>query len=395
MKNKWLNFFYGSVKLKVQGRGVERFINACLRNGIYIWSVRKQSENTATFFILLKDVPRMRTVVRKSECKIFFIGRSGFPFLVKRTIKNSGFVIGLLLFFTVVFLLSNMVWDMRVQGAKPETEYRILKELKQMGVERGAFQFLLAPPETIQQKLTERIETITWVGVELKGTTFYFQVVEKKKPKEPEKIPVRHLVAKKKAVITNMFVEEGQPLVSVHDYVTKGQVLVSGIIGTEGKTKLVPARGKIFGETWYKSSVVLPLNAVFHVFTGKYIEKDYITGKFFSIPVKGFKNPQFKHYKIEKQKKAFRFWRWELPIFYERVIYRETEEVKRTYSWNEAFQKAKEIARNELKTKLEEDASIKGEKVLHAVRENGKVKVEIHYQVIENIAIPQPIVQGD
>jgi similar to stage IV sporulation protein len=395
MKNQWLNFLSGSVRVKVQGRGVERFINACLRNGIFVWNVKKHSEDVATFFIFLKDVPNVRIVVRKSGYKLYFIGKNGLPFLLKKTLTNSGFFVGMCLFFIIVFLLSNMVWNIQIKGAKPETEYRILKELKQMGVEKGAFQFLVDDPETIQRKLTDRIETITWVGVELRGTTFYFQVVEKKQPKEPEKIGIRHLVAKKKAVITDMFVEEGQPLVSVHDHVTKGQILVSGIIGKEGQTKLVPARGKIFGETWYKSTVVLPLQTTFHVLTGKYVEKHYIKMKHFSIPVWGFKKPPFSHYKIDDQKKTFRFWRWELPIFYERVIYRETEEVKRSYSWEEALQKAKEIARKELKAKLEEDASIKEEKVLHATKENGKVRVEVHYQVIENIGIPQPIVQGD
>ncbi|MDQ7864118.1 hypothetical protein RCO48_32715 [Peribacillus frigoritolerans] len=34
-------------------------------------------------------------------------------------------------------------------------------------------------------------------------------------------------------------------------------------------------------------------------------------------------------------------------------------------------------------------------KILHESMENGKVKLSIHYQVIEDIAIGQPIIQGD
>ncbi|GGJ63055.1 hypothetical protein GGR02_001344 [Anoxybacillus voinovskiensis] len=395
MKNTWAHFFTGSVQVTIQGRGTERLVNACLRNGMTVWNVRKIGEDKLTFFMLLKDVPRLRPIVRQSECKLSFGRRSGFPFLLKKTFANFGFLLGIFLFLAVVFLLSNMVWGVHVQGAKPETEHRILKELKQMGVEKGAFQFLLDPPEIIQKKLTDRIDTLTWVGVELRGTTFYFQVVEKKQPKEPEQIPIRHLVAKKKAVITDLFVEEGQPLVSVHDHVEKGQLLVSGIIGKEGQTKFVPAKGKIFGETWYKSTVVLPLEAVFHVFTGKYVEKHYLSIQSFAIPVWGFQKLSFAHYETESQKRPLRFWKWELPIVYERVIYRETEQVKRSYSWNEAFQQAKKIARKELQAKLDDDASIKDEKVLHAEKENGKVKVEMYYEVHENIAQPQPIVQGD
>jgi similar to stage IV sporulation protein len=395
MKNQWLNYFSGTVKVKINGRGIERFINACLRNDIFIWKVKKHDEYTASFYMLLKDVSKIRHIARKSECKLYFIERSGMPFLIKKTLLNSGFLIGTVLFLFLFFLLSNMVWNIQVKGAKPETEHLIFKELQKMGIERGAFQFMIDDPETIQKKLTDRIEAITWIGVELKGTTFYFQVVEKNQPKPEKKTGVRHLVAKKKAVITDMFVEEGQPLVSVNDYVTKGQILVSGFIGKDGQTKTVPARGKIFGETWYKSTVVLPLQSTFQVFTGKYYEKHYLSFKNLSLPVWGFKKPTFSHYEIEQQKKPFRFWRWELPLFYERVIYREKEKVERNYSWEEAFQKAKEIARKELLSQLEDDASIKGEKILHQAKENGKVRLEMHYQVIENIGIPQPIIQGD
>jgi similar to stage IV sporulation protein len=395
MKNQWLNYFSGSVKVKIQGRGIERFINACLRNDIQIWKVKKHDEYTASFHMLLGDVSKIRAVARGSGCKLYFVGKSGMPFIIKKTLLNSGFLIGAFLFFFIIFLLSNMVWNIQVTGAKPETEYLVLKELKKMGVEKGAFQFMIDDPETIQRKLTDNIEAITWVGVELKGTTFYFQVVEKNQPKQVKKAGVRHLVAKKKAVITNMFVEEGQPLVSVNDHVSKGQILVSGFIGKEGHTKTVPARGKIFGETWYKSTVVLPLQTKFHVLTGKYYEKHYISFKNISLPVWGFKKPDFSQYEIDLQKKPLRFLSYELPIFYEQVIYREKEHVVRNYTWEEAFQKAKEMARKELLAKLDDEASIKGEKILHQAKENGKVRLEMHYQVIENIGIPQPIVQGD
>ena len=395
MKNQWMNILIGSVRVKAQGKGVERLLNACVRNDIVIWNVKKHSDHIVTFFIKLSDVKRLRIVARRSECKLYFVGKTGFPFFCKKALSNTGFLLGICLFFVIVFLLSNMIWGIEIKGAKPETEYRIWKELKRMGIEKGAFQFLVDDPETIQKKLTDRIDAITWVGVEWEGTTLYFRVVEKEQPEEPKKIGAQHLVAKKKAIITDMFVEEGQPLVSVHDHVTKGQLLVSGIIGKEGQTKLVPARGKIFGETWYKSTVVLPLDATFRVLTGKYMEKHYIKIGNISLPVWGWEKPKFTNYEINVQKRPFRFWKWDLPLYYERVIFRETEEVKRSYTWEEAFAKAKELAREELKEKLPDDASIKGEKVLHQTKENGKVVVEFHYQVIENIAIPQPIVQGD
>jgi len=395
MKNQWLNYFSGSIRVKIQGRGVERFINTCIRSEIQVWKVKKHNEETASFHILLRDVSKIRAVARANECKVYFIGRSGIPFLVKRIVLNLGFAIGTLLFLSTVFLLSNMVWDIKVEGANPETEHLVYKELEKMGVERGALQFLIDDPETIQRKLTNNIEAITWVGVELKGTTFYFQVVEKNQPKPPEKWGIGHIVAKKKAVITNMFVEEGQPLVSVNDHVVKGQVLVSGFIGKEGQTKSVPARGEIFGETWYKSTVTLPLKSTFDVLTGKFYEKHYIAFEKISIPVWGFQKPKFSNYKVDEQKRQLQFFNIKLPVYYKKIVYREKEQVARNYTLGEAIGKAKEAARKELLEKLGEEASIKGEKILHQSKENGKVRLDIHYQVIENIGIRQPIIQGD
>ena len=73
-----------------------------------------------------------------------------------------------------------------------------------------------------------------WCGVE--GTTYHLQVVEKNEPEKPEYFSPQHLVAKKKAVIVDMFVEEGQAVVDLYDHVEEGQLLVSGLIGKEGQT---------------------------------------------------------------------------------------------------------------------------------------------------------------
>jgi similar to stage IV sporulation protein len=395
VKNQWLNYLSGSVRVRVQGKGIERFINTLIRNGIYIWDVKKEEATVASFSILLRDVKKVRVLIRKAECKLFFIERNGAPFLLKKTGRNVGILFGTLSFLIIIFLLSNIVWNIEIDGAKPETEHRLRQELKKMGIERGAFQFAIDDVETVQRKLTNNIEAITWVGVEQRGTTFHFQVVEKNEPKRIERLSPRHLVAKKKAVITHVFVEEGQPIVTVHDHVVQGQLLVSGIIGKEGQTETVPARGKILGETWYKSTVVLPLQTTFYVMTGKYKETRYLRIGHLKIPIWWKNKKDFSSYETEIVQKHFRFLHWTLPMIYERVVWREKEKAIRHYSIEEAFWAAKEVARKELKNKLPDDAVIKGEKVLHQSKENGKVRIEMHYQVIEDISIPQPIIQGD
>ncbi|WP_456278241.1 sporulation protein YqfD [Bacillus sp. AK128] len=395
MKNHWTIFFNGHVKIKVVGTGIERFINECVRQNISIWEVTRHPDSSVTGSLPLKDVHKLRRIIRKSNCKLSFVGGRGLPFLFKKALYNSGFVIGFVSCLLLLFILSNMVWGIEIQGAKPETEHLIKKELQSIGVETGKFQFMVSNADEIQNHLSETINAITWVGVELKGTTFHFRVVEKNQPKEVEYFSPRHLVATKTAVITNMFVEEGQPMVAIHDYVQKGDLLVSGFIGQEGKIEVVSARGEIMGETWYDAKVTVPLKTTFNVLTGKSKTTQYIQLFNWDIPFWGFGKHEFKEFETTSEEKPFYFLKWKLPISYKKVIIRESEKVDRTYNKQEAIEVGLENGRNELKEQLNEQAKIKGEKVLHQSMENGKVKLTIHYQVIEEISTVQPIIQGD
>ncbi|RFU65752.1 sporulation protein YqfD [Peribacillus glennii] len=395
MKNQWTNFYTGYVIVKANGKGTERLINALLKKGIPIWDVKRAGTDSLVFCIDLKEVPKLRETVRSSDCKVTFISGKGGPFLLRRLLKNSGFLAGSLAFLVCLFVLSNMVWGIEIHNANPETEYAIRKELDKMGVKIGKVQFLLDDVDTIQRKLSDNVSALTWIGVELKGTTYHFQVVEKKQPKAEKKLSPQNLVAKKKATIADMFVEKGQPMIKVNDNVYKGQLLVSGIIGKEDTPKVVSARGVILGETWYNSTIEVPLKSNFSVFNGDEMTKHFLSIGNFSLPIWGFKDPGYKHFEKDTTVRPFHFLKWELPIGYKTETKRSKEDIVREYTPAQAHKEAAKMGRADLKKQLPADAEIKKEKILHTTNQNGKVKLIILYQVIENIAAGQPIIQGD
>jgi similar to stage IV sporulation protein len=395
MKNQWIHIFSGTVKVKLTGKGIERFLNQLTKNGVSIWNVRKHGSEAVTFYVNLQDVKKLRIPARDSNCKIRFLERAGGPFFLRKLWTNSGFFIGACLFLGLIMLLSNMVWGIEIRGANPATEHQIRKELDKMGISVGKMQFSIDNVESVQRELTDKIGALTWIGVELKGTTYHFQVVEKNEPKKAEVIGPRHLIAKRKAAIVKIFVEKGEPVVKVNDYVLPGQLLVSGLYGNEDDMKTVAASGEILGETWYSTKVELPLKSTFQVFNGsekrKYSLK--IAGR--TLPVWGFGDPDFKEYETEVNDHPIKFFKWELPLMVEKKTLREREEVTRIYSREEAVESAKELARKDIKNHLPENAIIKGEKILHQSIENDKVKLTTHFTIIEDIAVGQPISQGD
>ncbi len=395
MKNEWLRFFVGKVYVKLEGKGTERVLNELIRQGISLWNVKRVGTEAVTFYLSLRDLHNFRRAIRPFPCKASFIRGQGTPFLIKRSIKNAGFAIGTFLFFIIIMLLSNMVWGIQIEGASPQTEHQIRKELTNMGLKPGKLQFSLPNVEAIQQDLSYRMDNITWVGVELKGTTYHFQVVEKNVPEETEKIGPRNLVAKKEAVIVELFVEEGQPMVELNQFVKKGQLLVSGLIGKEEEYEKVPSKARIMGETWYKTDVTLPLKTDFEVFSGNETNKHMIMLGNFSVPIWGFGSPEYKNSVEETNEHPVKFMKWTLPITYVEKSIKEKENVTRQYSKEEAIQVAKELAQSNLEAQLPEEAEVLKQKILQQKVENGKVNLTIHFKVLEDIAIGQPIIQGD
>ncbi len=395
MKNQWLDVISGVVRVKVMGKGIERFLNQLTRSGIRVWNVKRHGTEAVTFQIKLVDVKKIRVPARSSECSIRFIERAGGPFFLRKLWTNSGFLFGAVAFFIILMFLSNMVWGIEIKGASPATEHQIRKELTKMGVKIGKLQFMMDNVDAIQRDLTDNVKALTWVGVELKGTTYHFQVVEKEEPDKPKVYGPQNLVSTKKALIVKMFVEEGEQVVQLNDYVQPGQLLVSGLIGKEEEKQPVPARGEILGETWYKSRVELPLQTTFQVFNGNEKRKFYFKIAKKMIPFWGFGKHQFKEYETESSDHSLKLLKWELPVTIVNETIREKEEVSRTYNKDEAIKSAKDLARKDIKNRIPEDAIIKGEEILHQSIKNGKVRLSIHFQIIEDIAKAQPIIQGD
>jgi similar to stage IV sporulation protein len=399
MKNNWTNHLHGYVRVRIDGDYPERFLNRCIEEDISIWQIKKIGDNRIVCYMDVEDAKRIRPLLRMTNCKVSFIQRSGFPFLIRRIMARSGFVAGLVGFLAIMFVLSNMVWGVEIKGASPQVEHELRQVVTEMGIKRGAFQFSLPSVELIQRDVTELVQGATWVGVRQKGTTFEFEVVEQQLPEEADRYSPRHLVATKKAIIRKIFVEHGQAMVKPNDFVRKGDLLVSGYIGKKDaedeEKELVPAQAVVFGEIWYKSDVTIPLDTLFTTLTGEKKSKHYLSIYGLDIPIWGYGKVEFKEFTESIHERPFRFINWSLPLTYKRSDFLETDQFERTYTKEEAIREARERARADLSKDLPKDAEIIGEKVLHETVESGKVNLRIHYQVIEDITSEQPIIQGD
>ncbi|WP_085991871.1 sporulation protein YqfD [Oceanobacillus senegalensis] len=401
-------FFTGYVTIVVKGNNPELFFQMCTKRGITVWNIRKLEQDTCEGNIKIADIKEVRKLIRRTEYKLSFTKRKGYPFLYKRFIRKKPLLVALTLSILLALFLSNILWKIEITNVPKEIEEKIEKQLDRYGIHRGAWIFSLESPNTIQQKLVEDVPELLWVGVDQKGTTYYLEGVEKVIVKEEQRSGPRNLIATKKGVIKNMYVAKGQPMVQVNDYVEQGDLLVSGEInGNEDKSDqedeekkekavdYVAAEGEITAQTWYEVKATVPLQYNYEKLTGNKEKKYFLELGDFRLPIWGFRNPDFDAIHYEINEKPINFLRWELPIKIVDTVLSEKKYLQGERTQEEAIKLGIKQAKSDLLLELGPDAKILSEKVLHESMDHGKVKLTLYLTVEENIARGQPINQGD
>src|SRR5699024_1002964 len=91
------------------------------------------------------------------------------------------------------------------------------------------------------------------------------------------------------------------------------------------KTEVVAADGEVIAETWYESSVTVPLKSHYEMITGEKKHKYYISFSNLSLPIWGFSDPDFKHIHRETSEKPPYFFKWKLPFTLDKTTLNEKE----------------------------------------------------------------------
>lgn len=391
-----IHWWVGYVKILIKGRRLERLINRMMDNRFEIWHIRRLNEHTAELSITVPDFFRSRSLFKENGCTARILKKEGLPFALRKMRRRAGFTAGLVMFGVLLYLLSTVIWSVEIEGVThPETEHALRQELAKLGVERGKFKFLADDYQEIQRQIMSVVPNTTWVGFQYEGTTAILKVVEKTLPKIDPKHGPRHLVARKKAVIYDLFVERGQPMVKTNQYVEPGDILVSGIIGTDDGEQIVSASGKVWGEVWYEANIGVPLIQQSSVMTGEHLTRYAFKFGDFSLRLWGFGESPYDHSTINKDEYSLTWRNWSLPLSWVVETEHEVRKVTKELTTEEAVKLGVQVGRNQLLRELDPDAEIKEENILRQHVENGKVYIKMHYSVIEDIASEQSIIQGD
>ena len=252
--NRFEKFREGSVKVRIEGRGIERFFNIAAQRGIMIEKIetkeipaaehdrhdnrvekneleneeRKQGK-TVCFQTSPKDFKRLKAIARKTNVLLRITEKHGFPFLLILGRRRSLWVGGLAAFFLLICLSSFYVWDISFEGNHRFTDETLLHFMATVPVQCGMRKSRISCIE-LEKRIRNAFPEISWVSAELTGTRLTIHLRENNRILQARLEPESpcELTAGTDGTVTRIIVRNGKARVKVGDTVKAGDVLVSG-----------------------------------------------------------------------------------------------------------------------------------------------------------------------
>ncbi|WNS43774.1 sporulation protein YqfD [Paenibacillus sp. MMS20-IR301] len=393
MKEPPLSSLRGFVTLHVTGPQVERFINAVTGAGIVIWDVRPAG-NGASLKLLLDDFFRLRPLLRETGCRMHVTERSGIPFRAARLWKRKFFAAGLLIFGIGLLLLSSMVWEVKVEGNTRIASEDILEAARQEGVYPFQWIWRMEESDKLSRELTTLVPGLTWAGFHRTGTSITIQVVEADRPEDKPLHSKRHLISRTDAVVTEIYAEQGRPVVSRNTRVKKGDILISGTLGDEENMEFVVAKGEVKGLVWHEYNLEVPLKRTGSSYTGERKDRLYLVLGNWAIQLWGYGDSGFAKSRTLAEPDMLSWRSFQLPLGLMNEKELEIKYTAETLSAEAARDEGLARAKSDIMARYGTDSVIKSQKILHEKKENGKVYMKVLFEVEERIAEELPIVNN-
>ena len=286
------------VKIEVTG-SVNRFINKCISNKIYLSNINYIDNNKITCIINLDDYKKIKRLNYYSKIKIVsYVGINK----VKEMIKNNIFyIIIFILAFLLIDIITSYIVDREVIHSTSSIRKLIYKELDNNNVKKYSFAYSFNELDKIQKNiLNNNKDKLEWISITKDGMKYIIRCEERKIKEINKESGYRNIVAKKDAYITKIISTKGVNLVRSGEYVKKGDVLISGEIKLYEEVKGdTLATGYVYGNVWYNVEVSIPKEENKKEYTGKSRFNININDKiFFKNKYKYFSQENIREIKI-------------------------------------------------------------------------------------------------
>ena len=339
-------FIFGYRIVRVEKESTAKVINILLKLGISS-DVRGEGE----IIIGERDVKRFSEYCA-GRIRYTMSETRGLMGALCRMRERRGLTLAVILVMLLHVWLSGTVWDVRVDGNERISDGEICAMLSECGFEIGA-RWHRVDKNAVETELLSEFPDVSWISINRRGTVAYVKVMESENiGKTQEDAPkYSNILADRDAVIEEITVAHGSAAVKVGDVVRKGDVLISGIIETEGGTVFCRAEGSVIGQSVGRVSAEITKGGIEKTYKEKSVYE--IKLKIFNFSINIFKNYGIceNSYDIIKDEREYAlFGKYRLPVTLVKTYRSEYTEKSVTYTESEII----EMARAKLNSEIRE-----------------------------------------
>ncbi len=387
-----MHILSGYLVLTINGAYIERFLNLCVRNKIYMWGIRKAPDGSTRLSVSIRGFRRMRHAAQTTHTRVHIAEKRGLPLFFHRHRRRKAFLVGIIVFILILVFLTSFIWDIQIEDTEKIDKNIIRNALKSCGLDEGVIKYKIKPSK-IKSAMLQQVPELSWLFVEIRGTRAYVHVRERTPSPEivEDHIPA-NIVAAKDGVIEDIVSTNGQGIAMVGDVVKKGDLLISGTVQTKhGGTRLVHAMGTVTAKTWYEQSGTFPLWREEKHKTGHVKKRYSLTFGEKVLPLYFSKSIPFDTYDSEIKTTPLRlFGDFYLPVSFS------AETVTEHYVEREKMSVAEAAAYygEQLISKMNLPSEIVKKEITHILQENGTIFVTATVECREEIGKATEILEG-
>lgn len=241
------------VKVRVEAVEIEKILNFLWNKNVEVRNIRNNNKFSVDLEVELSDYNTLREGVKKAKGKLKVIDRKGLKFFILRLNTRRFLVLGVAIFFCVLYFLSTFIWKVDITTERYLAPLEIRNMLKEYGINVMTKKSQIDVTE-IEKALVRDFDEIMWIKVRVVGSQL---MVEIKERQEPPQIKVKseytgNIVAKKSGVVNRINTTAGTPVVKAGQTVNVGDILIKGQEGKEGMEFGVMAEGRVPSSVFYE-----------------------------------------------------------------------------------------------------------------------------------------------
>ena len=256
-----------------------------------------------------KNYKYLRHGAKSSGVKIRIKEKHGLFMFLRRYKGRFGILAGTAAAIILLVFCQSRIWKIEISGCGDELKNAVKYQLFENGVNTGCDKNKIDPKELSRLRVIND-DRIAWIAINIVGSTAFVEVSERQPP--PEAIDpdnrIANLVAACDGQIKYLEIYEGQTLVKVGEAVSRGDILVSGIMEDQyGKKQLKFSRGKVIARVNEQVKISVPLKQSVWQQTGKEKTRCFISVGEKLVPIWGFKNVSGAYSVSENRQKVIFF----------------------------------------------------------------------------------------